>query len=69
MTVTIEAVYANGTFQPKQPLDLAEGTQVRLTVHTADEAEDPFEAVIGTCEGPPDGAANHDKYLYGDRPS
>ena len=29
--------------------------------------DDPFEAVIGTCEGPPDGAANHDKYIYGDR--
>jgi hypothetical protein len=40
-----------------------------LTVHTAGEAEDPFEAVIGSCEGTPDTAANHDKYLYGDRPS
>ena len=69
MTITIEAIYANGAFQPKQPLSLAEGTQVQLTVHTDTEAEDPFEAVIGTCDGPPDGAANHDKYLYGDRHS
>jgi predicted DNA-binding antitoxin AbrB/MazE fold protein len=69
MTLTIEAVYANGAFQPKQPVTLAEGTPVRLTVHTVGEAEDPFEAVIGTCEGPADLAANHDKYLYGDRPS
>ena len=29
----------------------------------------PFDAVIGTCDGPPDGAANHDKYLYGDQPT
>jgi predicted DNA-binding antitoxin AbrB/MazE fold protein len=69
MTITIEAVYANGTFQPKQPVELAEGTQVHLTVHTTNETEDPFEAVIGTCEGPPDGAANHDQYLYGERQS
>jgi predicted DNA-binding antitoxin AbrB/MazE fold protein len=26
MTLTIEAVYANGAFQPKQPVTLAEGT-------------------------------------------
>jgi predicted DNA-binding antitoxin AbrB/MazE fold protein len=67
MTITIDAVYANGTFQPKQPLELADGTPVQLTVHTAENADDPFEAVIGTCDGPLDGAANHDRYLYGDR--
>jgi predicted DNA-binding antitoxin AbrB/MazE fold protein len=67
MSITIEAIYANGTFQPKEPVDLAEGTRVELTVRTDKEAEDPFEAAIGTCDGPPDGAANHDKYLYGDR--
>ena len=69
MTITIEAIYTNGAFQPKQPVSLAEGTQVELTVRTDKEAEDPFEAVIGTCDGPPDGAANHDKYLYGDQHS
>src|SRR5262245_8779985 len=67
VTLTIDAVYANGRFQPKQPVPLAEGAHVQLTVHTAGTAEDPFEAVIGTCDGPPDGAANHDRYLYGDR--
>lgn len=66
MTITIEAVYANGAFQPRQAVPLAEGTQVQLTIHTPSEAEDPFDAVIGTCDGPPDGAANHDKYLYGE---
>ena len=69
MTITIEAIYANGAFQPKQPVSLAEGTQVELTVHTRAEAPDPFEAVIGTCDGPVDGAAKHDQYLYGERPS
>ena len=67
MTITIDAVYANGTFQPKQPVGLAEGTPVQLTVQAAGPDDDPFEAVIGTCDGPPDGAANHDEYLYGDR--
>jgi predicted DNA-binding antitoxin AbrB/MazE fold protein len=67
MTITIGAIYANGAFQPKQPVSLAEGTQVELTVRTDKEAVDPFEAVIGSCDGAPDGAANHDKYLYGDR--
>ena len=66
MTINVEAVYANGAFQPKQPVALAEGTEVHLTVRTAGEIEDSFEAVIGTCDGPPDGAAGHDKYLYGD---
>lgn len=32
MTITIEAIYANGAFQPKQPVQLPEGTQVELTV-------------------------------------
>jgi predicted DNA-binding antitoxin AbrB/MazE fold protein len=66
MTINIEAVYTNGAFRPKQPVNLAEGTPVELTVHTGSEVDDPFEAVIGTCEGPPDGAANHHKYLYGE---
>jgi predicted DNA-binding antitoxin AbrB/MazE fold protein len=66
MTITINAVYANGQFQPQQPVELAEGTQVQLTIHTADATDDPFEAAIGTCDGPPDGAANHDRYLYGE---
>jgi predicted DNA-binding antitoxin AbrB/MazE fold protein len=64
MTVTIEAIYVNGVFQPKQPVQLAEGTQVELIVHTDMEPENPFKAVIGTCDGPLDGAANHDKDLF-----
>jgi predicted DNA-binding antitoxin AbrB/MazE fold protein len=66
MSITIEAIYANGAFQPQQPVNLPEGTHVELTVRAGLEAPDPFEAVIGTCDGPPDGAANHDKYLYGE---
>jgi predicted DNA-binding antitoxin AbrB/MazE fold protein len=69
MTINIEAIYANGAFQPKQPVHLPEGTAVELIVHVDHKAEDPFEAVIGSCDGPSDGAANHDRYLYGDQHS
>ena len=67
MTITIDAIYENGVFKPKRPITLDDGTEVQLTLQTpATETEDPFEAVIGTCDGPPDGAANHDIHLYGD---
>jgi len=65
MTIVVEAVYQNGILKPKQPLSLAEGTEVRLTVTPTVEVDDPLEAVIGICDGPPDGAENHDKYIYG----
>jgi predicted DNA-binding antitoxin AbrB/MazE fold protein len=67
MTITVQAVFANGSFQPAQPVDLAEGTKVELTVHTADETDDPFEAVIGICDDGPDIslAARHDEFIYG----
>ena len=67
MAITVEAIYEKGVLRPKQPLTLADGAEVRITINAATDDDDPFEAVIGTCDGPPDGAANHDKYLYGDR--
>ena len=66
MTLRVEAVYENGTLKPKQPLDLAEGAEVVLTIRPVGEDHDPLDAVIGICEtGLPDGAENHDKYIYG----
>ncbi|HWG46664.1 MAG TPA: antitoxin family protein [Gemmataceae bacterium] len=65
MTITIEAIYKNGVFTPKESLALPEGTEVRVTINTLPEDTDPLDEVIGICDGPPDGAANHDKYLYG----
>lgn len=32
MTITIAAIYENGVLRPRQPLELAEGTEVRLTI-------------------------------------
>jgi predicted DNA-binding antitoxin AbrB/MazE fold protein len=41
MSQTIEAIYENGTFKPLGPVDLPEGTRVRLDVEpsTADSDE------------------------------
>lgn len=65
MTLTIEAIYENGHLKFKQPITLAEGTPVRVTITPLDEEYDPLDAVIGIGEGPTDGADNHDKYIYG----
>jgi predicted DNA-binding antitoxin AbrB/MazE fold protein len=63
MTLTIEAIYENGQLKFKQPISLAEGTPVRVTITPLDEEYDPLDAVIGIGEGPTDGADNHDKYI------
>jgi predicted DNA-binding antitoxin AbrB/MazE fold protein len=66
MTITVEATYENGVLKPKQPLALAEGTEVRLTLCPVDDDQDPLEAVIGIGDsGRTDGADQHDHYIYG----
>jgi len=65
MSTVVEAVYENGMLKLAQPLSLPEGMRVRLTITPTDEDYDPLAAVIGICDGPPDGAENHDKYIYG----
>ncbi len=64
MTITVEATYERGQLRLREPLVLAEGTPVRVTI-TPIEEDDPLADVIGICEGPADGAANHDRYIYG----
>lgn len=34
MTITVAAIYENGVLRPRQPLELAEGTEVNLTIRT-----------------------------------
>jgi predicted DNA-binding antitoxin AbrB/MazE fold protein len=64
--MTIQATFENGAFKPEQPVALPEGTKVELQVNPIDPAFDPLEAVIGIGDsGRTDGAANHDKYIYG----
>jgi predicted DNA-binding antitoxin AbrB/MazE fold protein len=35
MSVTVAAVYENGVLRPQEPLDLAEGTHVEVTINRA----------------------------------
>jgi bifunctional DNA-binding transcriptional regulator/antitoxin component of YhaV-PrlF toxin-antitoxin module len=55
----------------RRVLDLEPGSKVHVVVEVVDRGEttridDPLERIIGLCEGgPPDGAENHDQYLYG----
>ena len=70
MSISIEAIFKDGAFTPAAPVDLPEGAQVRLTVEAidGDGKTDPLAEVIGIGDsGRPDGADNHDKYLYGQR--
>jgi predicted DNA-binding antitoxin AbrB/MazE fold protein len=69
MTLTVEATYQNGQLKLKEPIVLAEGTLVRVNITPLDDNADPFDEVLGICDGPVDGAENHDKYIYGKRPS
>jgi predicted DNA-binding antitoxin AbrB/MazE fold protein len=67
MTRTIEATYMNGVLKPHKPLDLEEGSDVRVTIEPVeDEVDDPLAAVIGIgTSGRTDGADQHDHYIYG----
>ena len=66
MTITVEATYESGQLIFKEPVTLAEGTPVRVTITPVDADYDPLDAVIGVCTGGPrDGADNHDEYIYG----
>lgn len=38
MNVTIAAIYQNGMLKPQQPLELAEGAQVQVTIQSASPA-------------------------------
>ena len=65
MTTTIKATYVNGVLKPTKPLALPEGAEVKLTMTTNDD--DPLAGLLGVfSSGRTDGAANHDKYIYGD---
>jgi len=71
MTIKVDATVRNGRLETAEPVPIAEGTPVRVEITPVDDDYDPLDGVIGICdgEGPTDLAENHDKYLYGDRPS
>ena len=46
---------------------MVEGTEVELTMTAPGPDDDPLAGLIGIFStGRADGAANHDKYIYGD---
>jgi predicted DNA-binding antitoxin AbrB/MazE fold protein len=76
MAIVVEATYENGVLRPAEPLPLAEHEKVRVTVEgvrapaetpplNMAEWLDAIEAECGLVEGPVDGAAELDHYLYG----
>jgi predicted DNA-binding antitoxin AbrB/MazE fold protein len=67
MTITVAATYEQGVLKPRQPLTLAEGAEVRLTIEPVEDDRDPLDEVIGICTEGPDVslAERHDELLYG----
>jgi predicted DNA-binding antitoxin AbrB/MazE fold protein len=72
MGITVEAVYEDGVLKPAQPLPLKEHEKVSVTV----EARQPSlaERIVARARAlppetldclPPDGASQHDHYIYG----
>jgi predicted DNA-binding antitoxin AbrB/MazE fold protein len=68
VSITVEATIESGQLKLKEPVVLAEGTPVRVTIEPL-KSDDPFARLVGKfSSGRTDGAQNHDKYLYGKRP-
>lgn len=70
MTKTIKVVYEHGVLRPLEPIEgVPEQQPLTVTVEVEEYEtleDDPILGVIGICQGgPPDGAAQHDHYIYG----
>ena len=67
MTITVHAVYRDGALQLELPLELRDGSSVRLEITPLETAADPLDEVIGICDEGPDFslAERHDEILYG----
>jgi predicted DNA-binding antitoxin AbrB/MazE fold protein len=73
MTTAVKAIYENGVFKPKEPVQLEEHTEVDVLIPVASRSDDrdptgwkAAEELIGFIRNaPPDMAEHHDQYLYG----
>lgn len=71
MTTQFEAVYEQGVLRPLQPLDLAEGTRVEITVVASAQARTPYEILSAIAALPLEitreerAGREHDRFLYG----
>jgi len=74
MTTAVKAVYENGVFKPKEPVELQEKTEVEVLIPAAVPVDDDdptgwkaAERFIGFIKDAPEGepiARDHDKHLY-----
>ncbi len=77
---TIEAIYENGIFRPKAPVELENGQEVTLEMRAASApiSEEKHREMMRLLQEtlrlgrdrsdeaePEDGSINHDHYLYG----
>ncbi|HXI89569.1 MAG TPA: antitoxin family protein [Blastocatellia bacterium] len=78
MTTTIEAVYEGGVLRLKEPVALADGTIVEVTITTSEpsgEKKTPAEILSSIASLPTEGdgqgvsGRDHDKILYGEKPT
>ena len=77
MTAAIKAIYEDGVFKPKEPVQLEERTEVEvlIPVPAPTDENDPtgwkaIDRLIGIADdesGPTDISENHDEYLYGSK--
>jgi len=73
MTTAVKAVYENGVFKPKEPVDLQERTEVEVLIpgEAKGNSDDPTGwktamELMGFFKNAPEGepiARNHDKHL------
>jgi predicted DNA-binding antitoxin AbrB/MazE fold protein len=76
MTTAVKAVYENGVFKPKEPVDLQEKTEVEVLIPTPVLADDDdptgwkaAEELIGFIKDAPLDMAEHHDFYLSDRPS
>ena len=76
MTRTIEAIYERGVLRLKEPVALADGTIVEVTITTSDpsgEHKTPAEILSAIAslpvegDGQPFSGRDHDQILYGEK--
>jgi len=74
VTTTIEAVYERGVLRLKEPVALADGTTVEVTITTSEPAsKTPAEILSAIASLPVEGngqpfsGRDHDRILYGEK--
>ena len=73
MTTAVKAIYEDGVFKPKEPVQLEERTEVEVLIPTAAPAEDDptgwkamreFIGLAGETTGSGNASEDHDAIIY-----